>query len=89
MTHHFLGVHPMAIWRQASVYTHGTAQAVGIARDISDRVALTQRVPTEAARTLYIANTLIFVWFACFDEYLDKNHENHLEDLLSRMNCDS
>ena len=74
------------IWRPAGAYVHGTAQSVGLQPDMSNSQTLTQQTPSEAARTLYIANLLMLQWFACFGGYLNKNHENELEDLLRRMN---
>ena len=73
------------IWRPASAYVHGSAQSVGVRRDDSKTLARTQRTPSEAARTLYMGNTLMMVWFACLPEDLNKNHQNRLEDLLRQM----
>jgi len=73
------------IWRQASSYIHGSPQSVGIERNGPDPRSLTQSIPSEAARTLHIANTVMLVWFCCFGEYLGKGHEKRLAELMDRM----
>lgn len=69
-----------AIWRQASAYTHGSTRSVGLHVNHLNPFELTQDTADEAARTLMIANTLMFAWFVCFHEYLEYREEE-LENL--------
>ncbi len=73
------------MWRQASAYIHGAPQSVGVEWSGPDPQTLTQRTPSEAARTLYIAIHVMLAWFPCFAGYLNKGWEERLAELMKRM----